>query len=1357
MILPDRFELRHILGRGGFGKVFLVYDHERQEDVAVKHLYSPVGRRRFKQEGTQHTHLRHPNLLRIHELLEHQGELFIIMEFVPGQDLIRTLRGTRAALPGSTSKVSGSASTGRTLPSYVGRSGHPQGTIRAHVNKGRKATPLSDAQLQTLSGLLQQLVEGVTALHSTARIHRDLKAENILVTPEGRLVVVDFGLTVQPQTPSEGIHRPGQGTPFYMAPENWSSTPPGPALDWYAVGVILYKLLTGYFPFIGTPRVLQMRKVYNKLVPFEARGLHYPQHWWTLTQALLHPNPRQRANGQSIQLLLTGETPRTAPQSLTTETLFGRESTLQALERRVSSASTQPQRVLILEGESGSGKSTLLTHLRPRLEQLGCQVFLGRCYERAVLPFKALDEILEAVITRVRDHTPDLLEHLSIPEQEVLHTHFPHLRPIQKPAGSPPSSPLGGESSAEASESAQQRQLFQALTQLLTAMASLAPIVFLVDDLQWGDQDSGQLLRFILQSTHAHPIVCIGMMHPRGTQVLPFLKGLEDEPAQQPQRQRQQRRKSAEQRKPEVARIEFLELPPLTLEDAGAWAEQLRPDLPLQQRTQAVLDCEGHPLFLQKLLDAKTITRTSERAQPTLSTLLQVELEQLEEVEQQILSFLALALRPLTLQELRALMPDIRNLHTHVEHLSDHKQLRSLGAVPLSLVEPYHRQQRLVVLAFTGKEKRIHLSRRLASVLESLREEPHALAIYFEDGEVWDRAFLAYRQASEQAVEARSFGQATALHARALELHARALEAGSGDLIPPLHSAELGLHHVRLLLMAGDTVAAARELQRVLEVSPGLSLNERHNMQRTAAFYLLISGHLEKGREVLRGLLTPFGLNLDRHPILKVLSVVVSLILIRVFWPFRHWRSGQKNPVHHQEYLDVCGNLSQSLGLIDPLTAAWFQGLHMRAVLRAGDPLRLLHALFMEIFCYSAGGTRFQGWVKKVYVEAEQLIDRLGEERLRGQLLLSYGKGLHHQSSWRSAIEVLEKAIPLLQAETFELRTSYDNINGLRLLSAHIYVTEAASQTGDFHRIKRIYDHIMLEAESKQYLSAQVHVLTVISPLLSLVEDRPERARESFAQGMQRWPYDETHLQHFFSDYSRIRISLYEGKVWEALRQLDHRSTQIFRRMLLIPQHMRIFRVAQRGHTLLAYTEVWKRLHRGMPRWRITARILWLELYAAVCILLLWLDGAEAAQAHAALLRGSLFFLTGHLRLAQKGLERAAHAYERADMRVAALYAHWGWTVCSAQLLERDAVKRAPQPKHPHTRNDTASPTDHHAASPVAEDSALARARLLQAHQATHQALRDQGIAHVEKFARLYLPPQALIEGPAWLHASGKP
>ncbi len=339
-----RFHILRLLGAGGMGVVYEVFDRERNCRVALKTLrkMSPTALYRFKQEFRSLAQITHPGLAQLYELISDGADWFFTLELVEGGvDLMTYL--TEAAenlgepncpaehseadqvtprLHPPDSRDSLGAETGTAMrPSRLGTLGPganstaPPGDLPCAVARDARAVdvlpppfpgrPVTDHE--RLRRTLSQLAEAVSALHAHGKLHRDIKPSNALVTPEGRVVLLDFGLIVEVQRPGPAVEsgtsgptpqRAGGGsdgglwrqaisqsglivgTVNYMSPEQAAGEALGEASDWYAVGVILYRALTGRLPHRGHPGIVLEAK---RTRPPEDPGLLAPERpptWW---------------------------------------------------------------------------------------------------------------------------------------------------------------------------------------------------------------------------------------------------------------------------------------------------------------------------------------------------------------------------------------------------------------------------------------------------------------------------------------------------------------------------------------------------------------------------------------------------------------------------------------------------------------------------------------------------------------------------------------------------------------------------------------------------------------------------------------------------------------------------------------------------------------------------------------------------------------------------------------------------------------------------------------------------------------------------------------------------------------------
>lgn len=205
-----RYHVESLLGAGGMGKVYKAYDKELDRTVALKVLRpdlmsNATALQRFKQELLFASKISHPNILRIHDLGEFAGVKFISMAYVPGGDLYQLLK-----------------KEGRLAPERAVR-------------------------------IMEQLCEALAAAHDANVMHRDLKPQNILMDGDDHVCVSDFGLAKTLEANLTGMTRAGAvlGTPLYMSPEQVEGKPIDQRSDIYALGLILYEMLTGVLPFQG--------------------------------------------------------------------------------------------------------------------------------------------------------------------------------------------------------------------------------------------------------------------------------------------------------------------------------------------------------------------------------------------------------------------------------------------------------------------------------------------------------------------------------------------------------------------------------------------------------------------------------------------------------------------------------------------------------------------------------------------------------------------------------------------------------------------------------------------------------------------------------------------------------------------------------------------------------------------------------------------------------------------------------------------------------------------------------------------------------------------------------------------------
>jgi serine/threonine-protein kinase len=252
--LLGRFTVERPLGRGGMGAIYLATDKELGEQVALKvvahHLLEdPAALERFRREASAARRITHPNVIRIHDLGDHDGMLFISMEYFSGKDLATILRR-------------------------------------------RDKLPLGECQ-----ELLAQVADGLDAAHRLSIVHRDLKPQNVLVNDRSDVRVIDFGLAKAAYSPGMSATGLIMGTPEYMAPEQVQGRVVDHRADLYSLGAMAYHMLSGRPPFVAeTPIAVGFLHCSEPPKPLRQLNVDVPDGVDQAIRRCLSKDPAQRFN-----------------------------------------------------------------------------------------------------------------------------------------------------------------------------------------------------------------------------------------------------------------------------------------------------------------------------------------------------------------------------------------------------------------------------------------------------------------------------------------------------------------------------------------------------------------------------------------------------------------------------------------------------------------------------------------------------------------------------------------------------------------------------------------------------------------------------------------------------------------------------------------------------------------------------------------------------------------------------------------------------------------------------------------------------------------------------------------------------
>ena len=276
-LVSKRYRIIGLIGAGGAGEVYSAEDMALGERVALKTLspglaQSPVGLERFRREVTLSRKVTHPNVCRIFDLSEHEWEngrwtFFFTMELLDGTSLAHRLKN------------------------------------------GPRMT--SDEALP----LITQIALGLQAAHDSGVVHRDLKPSNIMLSGEGggRVVITDFGLAHNQALDAVALTETGDmlGTVFYMSPEQVRGVEITPASDIYALGIVMYEMLTLGLPFEDVNLLATaLRRLRTPPTPIRLRAPDLPARWVEVIDRCLAVEPEARfARAVDVVTALEGGSP----------------------------------------------------------------------------------------------------------------------------------------------------------------------------------------------------------------------------------------------------------------------------------------------------------------------------------------------------------------------------------------------------------------------------------------------------------------------------------------------------------------------------------------------------------------------------------------------------------------------------------------------------------------------------------------------------------------------------------------------------------------------------------------------------------------------------------------------------------------------------------------------------------------------------------------------------------------------------------------------------------------------------------------------------------------------------------------
>jgi hypothetical protein len=1066
-----RYTIRRQIGVGGMGIVYEVDDRTRQQVVALKTLRRRNGDDiyQMKREFRNLADVAHPNLVSLYDLVVDEEQCFFTMELVEGTTFVE----------------------------YVRRAP----TTAAAVDRVRRTLP--------------QLIEGVQELHRRGMQHRDIKPSNVLVTPAGRVVVLDFGLTSSSLRAGLDGHELA-GTPAYLSPERCRG---GQALnpgDWYSVGATLYHALTGRVPFDGPVRELIEKKMAEDPPAVSALAPDTPVDLNDLCMALLDREPSTRMTGREALARLSvvsAEEPSDA-------VFVGRQSSLDSLSAAFADVRAGRSASVAIFGPSGIGKSALVQHFIDRRIAGGRALVLrSRCHEHESIPYKGLDGVIDGIARHLSMLSAEERRHAMPPDASTLATLFPVMRALGV-------EPVDQEDVPD--PILLRRRAFTAFRELLIRLGSRQPVVIDIDDLHWADADSIRWLTDLLRPPSPPSLLILVSFRSEELEAKPFLRSLIE--------------------RVDIGERRLLPLEPMSGEEVTNLVGALLADQGVSTAVEHVgiaRNSGGNP-FLVESLARHVALGAHTRGAITLEEMLARRLESLPPESRAFLEALAVCGRPELPQRIFEACGFEGDERPLVARLKAAHLLRNSRSA--DRVEMYHDRIRETLAARVDPDATRQIHSRMAQVLLAHGDDdPEALFEHF-------RASGHTSLAANQAAAAGAKAAAVLAFDLAATFYRHALALQPDTERRTVWSAALA----RALENAGRPVESA---DAYLDAAQRAHTTDQIEWRRKAAELLLIGGQIDRGLEVIDDVLRIVGVRLARGP--KSAAVSLALGRLQLRWRGLDFAAKDESDIAPQDllHIDACWSISAGLAMVDPIRAAAFNVRQLLRALEVGDPYRVARALALEagfsVVDVGAGLRRSESLSRR----AEALAAHAGHAYVAALTSLWEGIAAFLTGRWKKASQLCGRAATILREEctgvTWELNM------------AHNFLLGGMLGLGELREVARHLPGLVQSARERgnSYLELELNTRMILAWLAIGDADGAEhRAKE----GIARWSQRGFQRQHYSYVLMRVQTELYRGRAREAWDVIQGCQGPLRRSLFLRVQHTRIESTNYRARCALA-------------------------------------------------------------------------------------------------------------------------------------------------------------------------------------------
>jgi eukaryotic-like serine/threonine-protein kinase len=1035
----ERYERLAPLSSGG-ARVYAARDRRTGERVAIKRIEAD----RFfediywaKQEYRAARSLRSPFVVPVYELVIAGRDAHLVMPLIEGEQLGSWARRRR-------------------------------GDARA------------------LERVLCDVACGLADLEHADLVHRDIKPSNVLVTADGRAVIVDFGFAVsrvRHEYEAPSMWGESSGTPDYMPPEAMLCGDVTTAQDAFAFGATAFEAIAGH-----APRRDPLRWTVDPEAARDALRAAMAQvdpELVELIVACLATEPSRRPSPSAIACelaRLTGRE-RAHPAPLgSAPKIVGRCHELSWLRERIAK---RVPRIAVL-GPSGIGKTTLIQSV---LEQRGLPgeavplVLAGRCHPGEQLPYRGLDEVADALCCWLRTRTGERTVLVPPEALAILRAAFPVLTQLLR---SPErDAELGLEPRHH------RRRLGAAFARVLEAVHQTRPTIVWLDDVHWLDEEGARLLRGLSDALgEAGPtVIASGWRLP---------SALADWSSC-----------SLQLGPLDPAGARALLLSHVAADDGQRCAREA----PLWQLAVA----RGNPALLGHLARE----RQHHAAEPARSVLelVQRRVDRLPADARALVQYAAAFSQPLPMEAAQPLCSSAP-LRGTIHALESAGLVRLTPASPSSCIEISHESLREAIIATIAADARQAVHAALAMAVEPLAQVPPQLtAFHHAQAGHAARAGALFVEAGKRAVAALAFDEAAGYFRKALALQNDGTAASA-----------IGFELAQALALAGRAQEAADAFAESARAGAADGTAEA-SMARAAEQYLL-AGQLARGLALLQPLLRPFPVHRTLNPRLALLLLGLQPITGKLVSGWLRLRPARTE--RHTAGADAAYAAVTALSSVDPLLAAYFQDVHLRHARASGDRRRLGRALLLEAGLRGARGVP-RADVDRWLSAARGALGDHTSPKLAALVALVEATTAWSAGAWATCVEAAQAAERLAEHGCVGAWWEMDLARAVML--------DALRWSGRYLELSARLERYLDDANARDDRFAMVTFRLRFGSALHLVAGLPDAAWQA-CNVASDWSAQGVQLQHLAEFHARAETLLYMGRADAAL---DHAERALAR------------------------------------------------------------------------------------------------------------------------------------------------------------------------------------------------------------------